>query len=363
MKIMRFCALFVAMAIFATSAFAASNRHYVDASTLTIINKAHNDGLPFNRVDISKFGIPEFAQKGLSNSTGLAVLFTTDSHNISAKWTTVTKRASTNMTPIFKSGCDLYIKEGNKWVFAGVARPKIGDNQHQFNIVSNMEDGVKECMLYLPMFDSVTSLQIGVDEGATIEALPSPFQQRILFVGSSLTHGASAARPGLCYVAKIGRMLNVETPNIGLSGMCKLDDFFANIVCATEADAYIFDTFSNSTKQNIEERLYNFVKRITEAHPGKPMIFLQTIKRESGRFDTVVRQRNTDQMAAAVAEMARVRKDFPNVFFVDPGFDVGDDGEGTIDGSHLNDLGVQRTLDNIVPKLTKILKKYKVATK
>ena len=105
------------------------------------------------------------------------------------------------------------------------------------------------------------------------------------------------------------------------------------------------------------------MKRITEAHPGKPMIFLQTIRRESGRFDTVIRQRNAEQMAAAVAEMARVRKDFPNVFFINPGFEVWDDGEGTIDGSHLNDLGVQRTLDNIMPKVTKILKKYKVLTK
>ncbi|MBO5813051.1 MAG: SGNH/GDSL hydrolase family protein [Alistipes sp.] len=361
--ILKVCALLIATTICTTVAFAAPKQRYVDASTLTIINKAHNDGLPFSRVDVSKFDIPEFAKKGLSNSTGLAIVFSTDSRNISAKWTTVTKRASTNMTPIFKSGCDLYIKEGNKWVFAGVARPKIGDNNHQFNIVSNMEEGVKECMLYLPMFDTVTSFQIGVDEGATIEAIPSPFEKRVLFVGSSLTHGASAARSGLCYVAKMGRMLNVETPNIGLSGMCKLDDYFANIVCATEADAYIFDTFSNSTKQNIEDRLYNFVKRITEAHPGKPMIFLQTIKRESGRFDTVIRQRNAEQMAAAVAEMARVRKDFPNVFFINPGFDVWDDGEGTIDGSHLNDLGVQRTLDNIMPKVTKILKKYKILTK
>ena len=146
--------------------------------------------------------------------------------------------------------------------------------------------------------------------------------------------------------AKMGRMLNVETPNIGLSGMCKLDDFFANIVCATEADAYIFDTFSNSTKQNIEDRLYNFVKRITEAHPGKPMIFLQTIKRESGRFDTAVRQRNAEQMAAAVAEMARVRKEFPNVFFINPGFDVGPEGwygEGggrrVQDGEHMYTCG------------------------
>ena len=99
--ILKVCALLIATTISTTVAFAAE-KHYVDASTLTIINKAHNDGLPFSRVDISKFDIPEFAKKGLSNSTGLAEVFSTNSRNISARWTTVTKRASTNMTPILK---------------------------------------------------------------------------------------------------------------------------------------------------------------------------------------------------------------------------------------------------------------------
>lgn len=66
--ILKVCALFIATTICTTVALAAEKR-YVDASTLTIINKAHNDGLPFNRVDISKYDIPEFAKKGLSNST------------------------------------------------------------------------------------------------------------------------------------------------------------------------------------------------------------------------------------------------------------------------------------------------------
>ena len=330
---------------------------YVDASTLTIINKAQDDGMAFKRLDAETFSAP----KSLENSsTGIAILFRTDSRFIEARWTTSSKKLGNNMTPIFHSGLDLYIRENGEWIFAGVGRPKINSTEHKYIIVNHMADGMKECMLYLPMFNCVTNLELGVSPDAVIEAIPSPFKYKIMVVGSSITHGASASRPGGAYVARMGRALNAETPNIGLSGRCKLDDYFANIVCGSKADAYIFDTFSNSTAKQIDERLYNFVKRITEAHPGKPMIFLQTIKRDIGHFNLGSRKRNDDQREAAVKGMERICKEFKHVYFINPGLYTGEDLEGTIDGTHLNDLGVQRTLDNILPKIKKILKKYKI---
>ena len=356
----RVCALVVATTLFTSVAFAAQKRQYVDATTLTIINKAQDDGLPLNRIDVEQFDIPKFAKVGLRHSTGLAVVFSTNSRSISVKWETTASKLHSNMTPIFHSGLDLYIKKEGKWVFAGVASPKTVGQKHHYTAVKRMAEGEKECLLYLPMFNGVTSLQIGVDEGATIKAIPSPFKHKILFVGSSLTHGASAARPGLGYVARMGRMLNAEVPNIGLSGKCRLDDYFADIVCDTKADAFVFDAFSNSTKAQIDERLYNFVKRITKAHPTTPMIFLQTEKRDIGYFNLNARKRNDDQRAAAEEWMEKICKEYKTVHFVNPGLVVGDDGEGTVDGTHLNDLGVQRTLDVVVPQLKKILKKYGV---
>lgn len=332
-------------------------RQYVDASTLTIINKAQNDDMGFKRIEAAKYSAP----KSLENSsTGIAVLFRTDSRFIEARWTTLYKKQGSNMTPIFQSGLDLYIRENGEWIFAGSGRPKANSTEHSYIIVNNMEKGMKECMLYLPMFNCVSKLELGISESATIEAIPSPFKYKIMFVGSSITHGASASRPGAAYVARMGRALNAETPNIGLSGRCKLDDYFANIVCESKADAYIFDAFSNSTAKQIDERLYGFVQRITKAHPGKPMIFLQTIKRDIGHFNLSSRKRNDDQRAAAEKGMARVCKEFKDVYFINPGLYVGTDHEGTIDGTHLNDLGVQRTLDNALPKIKKILKKYKI---
>lgn len=356
--------LLVAVVTTTTStAFAVSkstNRDWVDASTLTVINKAIDDGKPLNRLDISQFNIPKHARLYLTQSTGIAILFRTNSRSIGAVWTTTVKGQGVNYTPLFRNGLDLYIREKGEWVFAGVGKPSTKNTEHRSALVKNMEEGMKECMLYLPMHNVVTSLNITVDKGAIVEPMPSPFKHKVMFVGSSITHGFSAARPGASYVARFGRELNVETPNIGLSGKCKLDDFFADIVCAAKADAFVFDAFSNSTDEHIKERLRNFVKRITTAHPNTPMIFLQTIKRDNANFDSAARKRNDAQRTVAEKMMTEICSKYKNVYFINPGIYAGDDHEGTIDGVHLNDLGVQRTLDNIVPKIKKILKKYKI---
>ena len=332
-----------------------SNLKYVDAKTLNIINKIDKDCAPFSRINSEKYD----ARKGLGRtSTGLAILFRTDSRIIDAKWTTLSNKIGNNSTPILHSGLDLYIRDNGKWIFAGVGRPTFNSKEHKFTVVKRMAKGVKECMLYLPMHNGVTSLELGVEKGAMIEPMESPFKYKMAFIGSSITHGSSASRPGATYVARIGRELNAEMANIGLSGQCKLDDYFANIVCGNEADAFFFDTFSNSTEDIINERVRNFVKRVATAHPDKPMIFLQTIKRDIGYFDLGARERNDKQRAAAEKWMKGLCKQYKNVYFINPGIILGDNHEGTVDGTHLNDLGVQCTMDYLVPKLKKILKKY-----
>lgn len=349
--------LLLVLALIATTATAQSNRKYVDVSTLNVINKAQNDGLPLKRIDGSKYEVAANVRKVLEQTTGLVVAFRTNSRAIHLQWKTVNKRLGANMTPVFHSGMDLYIRDNGEWIFAGIARPNTLGTEHKATVVKRMEEGMKECLLYLPMFNSVDKLEIGVDGDAQIEPLPSPFKHKIVFVGSSLTHGASAARPGASYVARLGRALNAETPNIGMSGRCKLDDYFADIVCDSKADAFIFDTFSNPTGKQIDERLSHFVERIATAHPRTPMIFLQTTKRDIGYFDLGARKRNEQQREAAARGMATLCQKYKNVYFLDPGIYTGDDYEGTVDGTHLNDLGVQRTIDMLLPKIKKILKK------
>lgn len=334
---------------------------YVDASTLTIINKIHNTGKPFARVDVERYSsLTKGAKRTFQQSTGLAIVFRTNSRNIYARWSVEPRKFVANCNDIHSRGLDIYIRHEGKWTFAGVGRPTPHPDALDFEspLVRRMGEGVKECMVYLPAYAIVNSLEIGVDEGATIEAMPSPFKHKIVFIGSSLTHGEANPRPSAIYVAQLGRRLNMETPNLGHSGQCKMQQHFIDMVCDNEADAFVFDAFSNSTAEIINERLYDFVKQIRAKHKDTPLIFLQTEKRAYALFDLKARKRNDDQRAAAEKLMKVVCKDFKNVYFINPAFEIGDDNEGTVDGAHLTTVGIERALKVIEPKLRKILARH-----
>lgn len=334
---------------------------YIDASKLTIINKIHNSGNPLERLDVERYSsLTKNASKTFRQPTGLALVFSTNSRNIYVRWSVHPRKLVANSPDIYMRGMDIYLRHEGRWTFAGVAKPKTDPTVLEFEspLVRRMGEGEKECMVYLPAYAHLKSLEIGIDEGATIKPMPSPFKYKIVFIGSSLTHGEGVPRPGANYVAQLGRRLNAETPNLGHSGQCKLQQHFIDIVCDNKADAFVFDAFSNPTADQINERLYDFVKQIRAKHKRTPLIFLQTVRRTGAMFDLVAKKRNDDQRAAAEALMKKVCKDFKNVYFISNAFDTGADNEGTVDNSHLTDYGIYRVLQIMEPQLREILSKH-----
>ena len=352
----------IAVVVFAVAMSATAQEQkalsYVDASTLTIINKIHDVAKPFERLDVERYSsLTPRAANAFRQSTGLALVFRTDSRNIYVRWSIHPTKLRANSADIYLRGMDIYLRHEGRWTFAGVARPKSDPSVVEFesSLIRNMAEGVKECLVYLPAYVQIKSLEVGVDQGAMIKAAPSPFKHKIVFIGSSLTHGEGAPRPGANYVSQLGRRLNAETPNLGHSGQCKLQQHFVDIVCDNSADAFIFDAFSNPTADIINERLYDFVAQIRAKHKKTPLIFLQTVRRTGAMFDLVAKKRNDDQRAAAEKLMERVCHDFKNVYFINNAFDTGADNEGTVDNSHLTDYGIYRVLQIMEPQLREIL--------
>lgn len=342
---------------------AAQKTQWHDASDLTIIGKAIPTSKSFSRIDTSVYKFNNRTIDIYANySTGLAVLFETDSRTIKAKWTTGGGNAGDNMTPIVQKGLDLYIMKDGKWTYAGVGRlnmRKAPYSDHQSTIITKMAEGTKQCLLYLPLFDKVDALEIGIDEETSIKAIANPFRHTIVVHGSSITHGASASRAGLTYSARLGRELGLYTINLGFSGQCKLQKEYAEYLAdIKEVDAFVFDTFSNPSAEVIQENFDNFVDIVRTAHPDVPMIFLQTERRESRNFNTAIDSSETKKQQMAESVVKERMKSDKHIYFIDSEDFLGHDHEGTVDGSHPTDLGFTRMLDVITPKIRKIFKKY-----
>lgn len=361
MHMKRFIVTLTLLMSFVAMAYAQQLK-YVDAAELNIIGKVLPTPKPFTRVDTDKYHFEDKTIRRYANySTGLMVVFSTDSRTIAAKWKTSSANAGYNMNSIVCKGLDLYIRQDGKWVFAGVGKPSMGKapyDNHNGTIVRNMPEGTKECLLYLPLFDRVDALEIGVDENASIVPMENPFRYKIVFKGSSVTHGASASRSGMTYPARFGRDNNFYVCNLGFSGKSKLQKEYARILADTEADAFILDAFSNPLADEINERFDEFVDIIRAAHPQTPLIFLQTERRETRNFDMVIEKTEAEKQKAAEEQVKERMKTDRHIYFITSEDYLGHDHIATADGCHPTDLGFTYMLESISPKILKILRKY-----
>ena len=355
--------LFAALAALICLNASAQEIKWHNAAELTIIGKAIPTSEPFTRIDGSVY---KFNDKTIdryaSYSTGLAIVFETDSPTIKARWTTGGGNSGANMAAILTKGLDLYIMKDGKWVFAGVGTPimrKAPFSQHEGTIVTDMTKDTKQCILYLPLFDNVEKLEIGIQDGSVIKPMANPFRHNIIVHGSSITHGASASRAGMTYAARFGRDNGLYTCNLGFSGMCKLQKEYAYYLAdIKEVDAFIFDTFSNPQADVINEKFDEFVDIVRAAHPDVPMIFLQTERRETRNFNVKREASEAEKQKVAEAVVRNRMKTDKHMYFISSEGFLGTEHIATADGTHPTDLGFTHMLEIISPKIKKILKKY-----
>lgn len=333
---------------------------FTEASELNLIGKIHEDTPnPYHRVDTVKYkGFTKKENRQVRCPAGLAVLFKTNSTVISVQTDWGWEYSAVNTMPIAYRGYDLYIKKDGEWLWAAAGATTPGENGEDNRVlIKNMDSSEKECMLYLPNYSEVYSVKIGVQEGATIEAMESPFRHRIGIFGSSFTHGISTSRPGMSYPMQLMRSTGLQFLSLGCSGNCKMQPYFAEVLCDADVDALIFDAFSNPDAKMIEERLFPFIEKIQSAHPDIPLIFQQTIYREKRNFDLVTDKLERAKQETAERLMKEACKKYKNVYFIQTNA-TDELHETSVDGTHPGDYGYTLWARSIEKPILKILKKY-----
>ena len=332
---------------------------FTEASDLNLIGKILEDTPnPYHRVDTVKYKGFTVGENGqVRCPAGLAVLFKTNSTTISVKTDFGWQHNAVNTMGIAYRGYDLYIKDGGQWLWAasGATRHDKGDDN--LVLIKNMDNSEKECMLYLPIYSECNSVKIGVQEGAEISAIESPFRHRIGIFGSSYTHGISTSRPAMSYPMQLMRWTGLQFLSLGCSGNCKMQPYFAEVLCDADVDALVFDSFSNPDATMIKERLFPFIEKIQSAHPDIPLIFQQTIYREKRNFDLATEKKENDKQEMAAKLMKEACRKYKNVYFIQTNA-TDELHETSVDGIHPGDYGYTLWAKSIEKPLLKILKKY-----
>ena len=340
--------IFILTFILGASLTLSAQYKYYDASVLPLLGKISTETetlyerLPITIKEQTRKPVWELGQ----NSAGLAVRFSSDSPLLSAKWEVTTNYSMVHMTPTGIKGLDLYCWEENKWVFVNSARPYSNEKIKEAVIIANMEVKEREYMLYLPLYDGISSLEIGVDSAYTVSQPKISVPQNgkpIICYGTSILQGGCASRPGMTHTSILSRWLNREFINLGFSGNGQLDYEIAEIIAEREAAVIILDFMPNVNVDQIREKMIPFYEIIREKQPDVPIIFIENPIFPHGRFDkqmqTVVEEKNKELYIFYNQLKSRGEK---NISLISSNDMIGHDGEATVDGIHFTDLGFMR---------------------
>ena len=356
----------ILLMVSAFGSFAQNKYYYTEASDLNLGGKLFRDTpIPYHRVDTARFeGFTDTENKMLRESSGIYCLFKTDSKSIRIKveYGHVSYRNNTN--GFSSRGFDMYIRKNGEWLWAASACPRdIIDLKADVALISDMDGTEHECLLYLPLYSEVYSVKIGVEEGTSIAPIDNTFKYRIALFGSSLTHGSSTTRCGMAYPSQFSRMTDLQILSIGCSGRSKLQGYFADVLCAAQdVDALIIDGFSNPSAATIRQRLFPFIEKLVAAHPGKPIIFQETIYRNLRHFNTKTEAKEALKAHVSDSLMKIACKKYPDVYYVRRNIKE-DITESSVDGTHPDNYGYTVYARAMKGPIVKILSKYGIKGK
>jgi hypothetical protein len=277
------------------------------------------------------------------HSAGMMVRFQTDASAISVRYQLLNERlASPNMSAMGASGVDLYARDSQgKWRWVAASRPR--NTLVDEELINGLAPGSREYALYLPLYNGVEKLEIGVPPGAAFTGLAPRTGKPIVFYGTSITHGASASRAGMVHTAIIGRHLDTPVINLGFSGNGRMDAAVGEFLKEIDAAVFIIDCLPNMNPAQVHERGAPLVKQLRAKHPTTPIVLVED-RRYTNSWITPGKDKfHTDNHAALKSVYDSLKKEgVANLHYIPGDNLLGDDAEGATDASHPSDLGFVR---------------------
>jgi lysophospholipase L1-like esterase len=262
--------------------------------------------------------------------------------------------AAPHMSATCKSGLDLYARLETGWRWVATYQPRTV--RYAGPLVTGLRDGRRKYQLNLPIYNGVKSLAVGVMAGAHIEPIPPRKEKPILFYGTSVTQGACASRPGMAFVSIIGRRMDRPVLNFGFSGNGVYEMEVGRFLNEIDPAVFVLDCVGNSTVEQVERRVEPLVRLWREKHPETPILLLERAGfPDEGLVDQGAAAAEPKNEALRKAYERLTAAGVKGLHYRDSHDFLGDDGEGTVDGSHPNDLGMMRYADAVEGALRRIL--------
>ena len=252
-------------------------------------------------------------------------------------------------------GIDLYYKTNNGWQYLATGRPQGFKNE--YNLIQNMTNEEREYKIYLPLYDGIKNIEIGIDDNSFIRKGNKIFQNTIVFYGTSITQGGCASRPGMAHTNIISRKIDKDVINFGFSGNGRMEQPIAELISRMKPLFYVIECMPNINAEIVKKNTRPLIKEIRKNlyKHSAPIIFfeecLTNLSNLDQKLNNQAREKNFELKKQIDIAKDKGEKNI-HIIKQDGCFDHGS--EFTVDGVHFNDLGFHRYAFHFIENIKKL---------
>ncbi len=277
-----------------------------------------------------------------TNSAGLQLRFVTDSRTIAVRYGVTGCIAMPHMPATGVSGVDLYRNSDNAFCYGIYS---FGDNKVEYEYYVDRPAGRRneEYTLYLPLYNEVKNLEIGVEKGSSFHFVPAGNEKPVVVYGTSIAQGACASRPAMAWTNILQRETGIPVVNLGFSGNGKLEPAMIDLINEIDSRAVVLDCMANLfqlPQAELTAHVENAVMQI-RSKSDVPILLVEhagnsNINSNQGKYDSVINA-NTAQSAAY---NNLVSKGVKNLYYLSRS-EINMPADAWVDYVHPTDLGQQ----------------------
>ena len=295
------------------------------------------------------------------NSAGLSIHFYSNAPQIEIRYGVTSRFAMDHMPATGVSGVDLYaINSDGDWLNLW-GNYKFGDTitYKYSNIIKDAyHNAGYEYRLYLPLYNTVKWLEIGVPEEASFEFIPKRKEAPVVVYGTSIAQGGCASRPAMGWTNVLERSLDRPVINLGFSGNGRLEKEVLDCICEIDAGVYILDCFPNLAsvqKEEVVRLTVEAVKQLRKSHPSVPILLCAHVGYTDAGINSERNALQTRVNEAGKKALSQLEKEgITGLYYL--GFDELDmPADARVDYVHLTDFGMTVQAAAYEKKLREIL--------
>ena len=284
------------------------------------------------------------------NAAGLMLRFKATTDQIRIRYKVSERQAMEHMPATGVSGIDLYaVSTDGKWLWCA-GQYSMGDTiEYRFTGLAPNDayhQKGREYRLYLPLYNSVQWMEIGIPAKAIINPLPTRTEKPIVIYGTSIAQGGCASRPGMAWPAIVGRKLDRPVINMGFSGNGRLEKEVIDLLAEIDARLYVLDCLPNldasdvSKSAEVRNRVIQSVKGLRQKRPTIPILLVEHCGYSDEGINPGSRLEYSAVNKAQREAFEQLKSEGLTNLYLLSKDEIGLPLDGTVDGIHPNDLGM-----------------------